>query len=70
MVNVQARVVRASYGVMLNESWCEEEHNSDDKYYSEDWQEWMAQDQMSWFLNIVRLVKKGVGEWGKEGQQC
>ncbi|KAH6632067.1 hypothetical protein F5144DRAFT_612594 [Chaetomium tenue] len=52
LVNVQARVARASYGVMLNKSWREEVHNPDDKYYSEDRQKWMAQKQMRWFLNI------------------
>ncbi|KAH6856361.1 hypothetical protein B0I37DRAFT_425624 [Chaetomium sp. MPI-CAGE-AT-0009] len=51
-VNVQERVARASYGVRYDESWCEKTHNPDDKFYDEDWQEWQARNQMSWFLKI------------------
>ena len=58
LVNIEARVARASYGVMLNEPWRKKAYKAEDKYYDEKWQEWLAENQMQWFLKIVRLVKK------------
>jgi hypothetical protein len=43
--------------MILNQPWCGKTHNADDKYYDEEWQQWLAKNQMSWFLKIVRPVK-------------
>jgi hypothetical protein len=54
-VNVQARIVRASYGIALCEYWCPKKHNAVDKFWHDQRQAWMAKGQMRWFIKIVCL---------------
>jgi hypothetical protein len=49
----------------VNRTWSEAKNHPDDKFYDEDWQEWKARNQISWFIRIVRLGKGITEEWGK-----
>ena len=53
-VKVEARIARASYGVIFDEDWDPDRHlPKTSKVWSEYWQKWTARDQMRWFLKQV-----------------
>ncbi|OLN87951.1 Heat shock 70 kDa protein 12A 1 [Colletotrichum chlorophyti] len=49
-VSVKSRISRASYGIFYNTEYDPKKHDAEDKYWSEERQEWEATNQMEWFL--------------------
>ena len=50
---VISRKARYSYGVMLNEFFDNKHHDVNDRFFDEQRDEWMAREQMSWFIKQV-----------------
>ncbi|KAK4199934.1 hypothetical protein QBC40DRAFT_307057 [Triangularia verruculosa] len=55
-VDVQARVSRASYGIVRDVPWNAEIHDPAHKIFKEAVQDWRAKDQVRWFLKVGDLV--------------
>ncbi|WZH40085.1 mitochondrial-type heat shock 70 [Fusarium acuminatum] len=49
-VRVGARIARRSYGVCFNTKFNPEIHDISDRFWANDQQEWLAKEQMKWFL--------------------
>jgi hypothetical protein len=55
-IHVQARISRASCGIKVYENWDDQKHALADKVWNDDWQCWETDNQMEWFLQIVRFI--------------
>ena len=56
-VTVTSRIVRLSYGTTFNAlPWDPKDHHARDKVFCPIEQDYLAVDQVRWFVKIVRIV--------------